>query len=272
MTAGLRLAMAPLLGLLVVVALRGTSDVSLTTALLAAAILTATAGAGEWLQRSPAHRTTTALLAGALATAALTFGADRSVLAWRFAAQGIEIRGVGIVLGAMLLATLGGTLVLAADRLAPGASPRAGTIGRRALMLAVALGAIAVALIVKEALFGEAALGPLAAVSGAIAAGTGLLGVAAAAWLFDDAASEDPARHDARASLLAAVAAAIGAGAVVAAGYEAWMAHGSVLAGATPYVLAAALAGVAAAQPTRFALARLLLFLGGLIGALAALL
>jgi hypothetical protein len=268
---GVLYAIAAALGFVVLLILRGAWDLSWASLLLAAAVLVAAASAGESLASATAGRQTAALLAGLCATVALAFGAGRSVLAWRFAAGDVEIRGLGILLGLMLLASLGGTLTLGADRLCPGASAWAGAVGRRALMLGATLGALAVVLALHQAIFGEARLAPLAVATGAIAASTWLLGLGTAGLLAEPA-TDDGVRHETRASQLSAIAAAVATLALIATGYESWLGHGSALAGATPHVLAATLIGIAAAQPTRWPLARRLLFLAGSIAAAIAVL
>jgi len=255
------------LALAVDLALRGgTGDVSMATALLLVATAVALLALGR--SASGEDRAALGLVAGLAVTVLLLVGQHGRGLEWRLAdpsrAGAAGVRGLGIVLGWMLLSTLGGTLLLAADRLCGGASPRAAIVGRRMHILAVALGIIAFGLAARQAWsMPTGALGGIADLAGGIVAGTWLLAWGAVALL---SSASTPAERPA--APLVTIAAGLAAVALVAGGYEAWQQHGSYLAGTTRGVLVAALGGIAAVQPTRGALVRVLLFSGALVAAL----
>jgi len=105
-----------------------------------------------------------------------------AVLAWRFGLTGggvhITLAGVGVLLGAALILSLGGTLLTAAERLA-GASAGSRPVARGALWLAVLLAGagLLLALVRMDSLPGGAALAagrPLAgiALAGAVLTGS----------------------------------------------------------------------------------------------------
>ena len=264
-------AAAPIAGLVVYAALRGSSRVSVALVMLTVALAAALIALSHGLWRQPAGRgqASLALAAGTLFVVLLVAGADRTVLAWRFAASGAELPGVGLVLGLLLLAALAGTLLLAADRLTRGASRHAGALGRRALLLAVGLGIIASGLMVKEAGAFDGVPAPdLAAAGAGVAAATWLLALGAA-WLHADGRAST-VRSEPEGAHLASLAAALGIVALLAVGQWAWERHGTYASTPAMHALSAALAGIAAAQPTGFPLARLLAFIAALLGAITA--
>ena len=135
-------------------------------------------------------------------------------------------------------------------------------------MLAGALGLIAVGLIAKAALAGEA-VGAFANVGAGLLGATGLLAAGSAASLVDRLPGE-AVDAEARASWLIRIAAALAVAALLAAGLEAWHQQASYLAGSTRALLVVALAGVAASQPTGLRLLRALLFAGLTVAMVAA--
>jgi hypothetical protein len=253
--------------------LRRPSDLSAPWALAAAAAVVALAALGDLARarHRRGDRTTIAAIGGVGACALLLLGGGKELLQLRLVADGgaapVELPGVGIVLGIMLLAALGGTLLLAADALAPRASALAPTLARRALMLAAALGLIAVGLIAKAALAGESVVA-FSRIGAGLLGATLLLAAGTGAALAEDLPG-DASALDARASWLVRLAGALAVAALLAAGVTAWLEQASYLAGSTRAVLVAALAGVAASQPTGLRLLRTLVFAGLLVAAVA---
>jgi hypothetical protein len=245
-------------------------DLSTSWWLTVAAAAAVLAALGECATAAPlrGERAGTAWLAGAGALALLLFGAGAEVLSFRLVAgpdATVERPDLGIVLGVLFLAALGGTLLHAADRLAPGASALAPVVARRLLMLAGALGVIAVGLVARAAFAGEI-VAPLASVGAGLVGVTWLLAAGTAAELVDPPAG-DAAVHDAHASRWTALGAMLSCAALLANGLEAWREQGSYLAGGTRLLLVAALAGFAAVQPTRWRWLRAVLFAGLLVAA-----
>jgi hypothetical protein len=204
-----------------------------------------------------------ALMAGGAVVALLMVLDHRRVLRWDYGIDAggvgrVPLPGAGLLLGLTLLAALGATLLLGAARWAGGASrlvdPR--VLARRLLILAVGLGALAAAVIVS----GAARLGPA---SMKAAAGDVAAIVLAAAWVAWSIAlwlrpvpdgdarelSERSGRQTALAAALAAIALAVG-------GLESWVRVGSYASAPVAAAASAALVGLAAIQPTRFACAR----------------
>jgi hypothetical protein len=165
----------------------------------------------------------------------------------------------------LLLASLAAALLIAVDRLCPGASAWAGRLGRGALMAAAAFGLIAVALVIHEAMSTETAI--LAGVGALIAVGTWLIGWSAIAPALGPR-TDGPAAEDTSVLVtLGAASAVVGLG---LSGIAAWQRLGSYTAGPTAAALTAALAGVAAAQPTAFPMLRIAVFMAALAGAVLA--
>jgi len=203
-----------------------------------------------------------ALMAGGAVVVLLIVLDHRRVLRWDYGLDAgdlgrVPFPGAGLLLGLTLLAALGATLLLGAARWAGGASrfvdPR--VLGRRLLILAVGLGALAAGVIVSSA----ARLGPapLKAAAGDVAAI-----VLAAAWVaWSIALLLRPMTGDARAlsersGRQTALAAALAVVALTVSGLESWVRVGSYASAPVAAAAAAALVGLSAIQPTRFAAAR----------------
>lgn len=183
----------------------------------------------------------------------------RRVLRWSYglelASGRLELPGVGRLLGLVLLSTLGGALLLAAARLAgpgPGSrwlDPR--VLGRRLLILAVGLGALAAGVLLVESLrLGGGALR---------AAGAPLVGIVlGAVWLAGASAllleaplhaGHSTLAHRARSATAVAAALAVLAAAAVFA--ESWLGAGSYATAPAAAAVSVALVGLAALPPTR---------------------
>jgi hypothetical protein len=217
-------------------------------------------------------RTTVAAIAGVAACAWLVWGGGMDILRFRLVAsvgaETVELPGIGIVLGVMLLTALAGALLFGADRLAPGASAVAPALARRATMLAAGLGVIAVGLIAKAALEGRD-LAAFANLGGGLLGATVLLAAGSAAALVDRLPG-DGAAVEARASWLVQLASTLAMAALLATGISAWLEQASYLAGSTHALVVVALAGFAARQPTGLRMLRALLFAGLLVAVVAA--
>jgi hypothetical protein len=220
-------------------------------AVLAGALLLA-AGVALSLRLRPAPvagpRETAVALPGAVLLALLLLAGRGAVLAWTFAVRGeggfVALSGVGVLLGAGLLAALAGTLLLLAGRVA-GDVAAVRPVGRGALWVAVATAAGALVLAVVRA-------------SGLPEAGAAVLplgGLAlATAWLVVSLVAERPGPAGLLArfapfalplAVLAAVAIAI------AAGVSGVLRDGTYATSSSAASAAAALAGLAALEPTR---------------------
>ena len=264
----LHAALAVAVGLAVFVLVRGVASVPPAVYALAAAAAGAMMAMGESLLVR--HRAWAAILVAALLPVLLVASADGSVLDWRLAAGGREMPGVGLVAGLVVLASVAAAVLLAADRLCPGSSALAATFGRGALLLAAGLGVIATGLLVKEAFAADGQTWGALAVAGAVMAGGTWLAGATAGALIGDPVAETVAGSVEDRGRMVALAAALAALALLAAGFAAWQRQGSCAAGPVLHALAAALAGVAAAQPAAFPTLRTAVFIAALAGALRA--
>jgi hypothetical protein len=243
----------------------GLDEVSFASVLLVAAAAVALLAFGTSIATD---RAMPAIVAGLFLSALLLAAQDGRGLSWRLAdpsaSGGAGVRGVGIVLGVMLLSCLGGTLLLIANRLSGGASARATMVGRRMQILAVALGVIAIGLVAREVwAMPTGALAGISRLAAGLVAGTWLLASGCFGLLSPD---RKPAEHDAL--RFVTVAACLTAAALLVFGFEGWQRHGSYLAGASRATLVAALGGIAAAQPTALSRVRTLLFTVALLMAL----
>lgn len=204
-----------------------------------------------------------ALMAGGAVVVLLILLDHRRVLRWDYGIDAsdvgrVPLPGAGLLLGLTLLAALGATLLLGAARWAGSASrfvdPR--VLGRRLLMLAVGLGALAAGVIVSSA----ARLGPASLKA---AAGDVAPIVLAAAWVawsivlwLRPMAGGDARGLDERSGRQTALAAALAVIALGASGLESWLRVGSYASAPVAAAASAALVGLSAIQPTRFASAR----------------
>ena len=219
-------------------------------ALLGALLLAAGVALSLRLEPTPAagDRETPAIVAGSVLVGLLLVVDRGAVLAWTFAVPGADGRvplpGVGALLGAALIAALGGSLLLVAGRLAgDGATARPAARAALGLAVGLATAGLSLAVVRLESLpVARATLLPLAGVA------------AAAAWLaaslFAARSATPPlvSRVAPRALPLAVLAALALAIAVAAAGV---LRDGTY---ATPHAAAAAAAallGLAALEPTR---------------------
>jgi hypothetical protein len=194
-------------------------------------------------------------------------------LRWRYgvASDGarVELPGVGLLLGLALLGALAGTLMTLAA-LVSGAAPREKPrlLGRRLLMLAAGLGALAGGLLCAELVKLDAIPAAGLRAAALLLGATGFLAAGLLATL-SDLTSGDAASVAKRAARLGSAAAFFAAAAVVAAGSEAWIASGGQLAPRALSVLAAALVTLAAREATLLPNGRRVLALAALVLALA---
>ena len=241
---------------------------------LAAAAVQAMAG-----QRSPPPRDAAwaAVFGGGfLVVVLLVFDGGR-ILRWRYGlgagADRVELPGAALVLGLALLASLGGTLSMAAHLLAAtGSASRARLLGQRLLILGAGLGALGVGVAASQVLSRTAravAAGASDLAALALAVGLLVLGITrllATPVAPSGALAEGAAARAARMLRLAAAAALLAA---AVAGWEGWWREGSYATATAAEVASAALLGLAAVQPTRLGMARATLFLLGLLSTLA---
>jgi hypothetical protein len=213
---------------------------------------------------SEAHRAFVPVIGGMLAIGLLGFGMGGSAVRFDLSGPGgFHLPGAGWVSGLMLLSALGGTLLLTAHGLSTGTSVLAPVLGYRALMLAGGLGVITSGLLSKEALASTApGVGPWGAGVGAASL---LLLVGTQPW---SPARDGAAVLTARARRLEVLGAGVCVLALLATGGEQWMGRGAYLTDVTRAGLVAALAGLAAAQDTRLALVRALVFAAAALAAL----
>ena len=238
-----------------------------------AAFLAAGAGvlaAGAWESafavrlRAGADPARAVLAGGVLTVGALLWLGQGSLLRWSLAfgdgAARLRMRGAALVLGTALLVSLFGALALGARLLVP-AVTWAHVLGRRALVLGGGLAVLGFGLIVARGLdqSPEAlalGAGPLAVLMLAV-----LVLAAGLLILLGAPGGTVAGRADLEDSLgltLAVLALAL-------AGYEAWSGVGSYETHRTAAFGAAALLGLAALPPTRFALTRRAAFVAALV-------
>jgi hypothetical protein len=202
-----------------------------------------------------------ALLAAGALLAFVLLVDQRRVLRWSYglelASGRLELPGVGRLLGLVLLATLGGALMLAAPRLAgPGGRSRwldPRVLGRRLLILAVGFVTLAGGVLIVETLrAGDAALRAAAGALVGIVLGAIWLG-GALALLIGAPVRAEPAPLAGRARRATAVAAALAALAAAATFGQSWLEAGTYATAPVAASVSAALVGLAAMQPARFA-------------------
>jgi len=214
--------------------------------------------------RSGADPARAAFAGGVLTVGALLWLGQGSLLGWSLAlgdgAARLSLRGAALVLGAALLVSLLGAVALGAHLLVP-AVTWAYVLGRRALVLGVGLAVVGFGLTVARGLDQSpealaAGAGPLAGLMLAVlvlAAGLLILLGAPGGTVGGRAGLEDSLGLT-----LAVLALAV-------AGYEEWSGVGSYQTPRTAAFVAAALLGLAAREPTRFALTRRAAFVAALV-------
>ncbi len=256
----------------VLVALRPEAPAPIAAAVAGLAVAAAADGVVAWFRarRSEgADALEAPLAAGALLVLVLVRIDDGSVLSWTLGVASdtgrVVLAGAGVALGAALVATLGGVLLLGAVRLAP-ESRAARPVGVAALWAGLAAAALGTLL----ALVGAALLpgGIEAQGLAVLVVGVGTL----AACLLEMAGpATDAAAEASRAILTTRVAVALAVLAALAAGIEGWVREGTYATTLTAAAAAAALLGVAALEPeTRLAGARRLVLLAALLYVLLA--
>ncbi len=247
----------------------------------AAAVVTAAAleSAFRARLRAGADTARAGLVAGVLLLAVLFALGKGSLLRWSLAigdgGTGLTLRGAALVLGLALVTTLLGTVALGAHLLAP-AVAGARSLGQRSLVLGGSLAFLGLGLAVARGIGRSpdalaSGAGPLAGLlfgatvlAGSLvwmleaAGATGSRPLGSAGPDGDDGGDGDNGDNE------MAVAVALGLLALAVGGYEAWVAVGSYQTPRTAALGSAALLGLAAVQPTRFAMARRLAFLAAL--------
>jgi hypothetical protein len=217
----------------------------------------------------------TAAVAGGACVLTLIAVDGGRILRWRFGlgagAIRLELPGAALVLGVALLILLAGTLATAAHLLARAPEGfRAGRIGQSLLVLGAGLGALGVAVVAGQGLGrNRDALATGAVDLATMFLATGVLALALVRLLAPKAApnvAEDDAPRSQRLLRLAAAAALLAA---AASGAEGWRAEGTYATATLAATSSAALLGLVAVQPTRLAMARIALFVLGLLAALA---
>ncbi|PYQ56095.1 MAG: hypothetical protein DMF78_00060, partial [Acidobacteria bacterium] len=135
----------------------------------------------------------------------------------------IELLDAGLLLGLTLIASLAGTLLLAADALAavevPVASPLARMLGRRSLLLAAGLSLLAMGLVTRGAAGDEGTLAANATDVAALVAAVGLLG-ASVPPLLAERRSGDVVEDEQGAAVLSRLVVVVALMAVLASGIE----------------------------------------------------
>jgi hypothetical protein len=249
----LAFAIAPLAAFAAFCLLQGDIDPARAAFAFAAAASAAALGAALWSRRQAGDVSLAALMVASACVVCLLVSGGGSVLRWQLTgANGTSLPGLGIVVGLLLLAALLGTLLLAADRLSAGASPRGARLGRQALLLAVGLGLIASGLVVFDGIAADT--GRWADLAGAAAAIVGFTAALAvgAGWMLTETASapipSDLALHHEQADRLAVFAGGLAVLAALVAGAAAWQRAGSYGSDAALVALGAGLAGLAGAQ------------------------
>jgi hypothetical protein len=181
---------------------------------------------------------------------------EGAILRWGFAVGSgptrLEMRGAGLLLGLALLASLAGTLLVLAHRLAPTVEG-AGDVGLRLLLPAASLALLAVAHVTLQAVRQGRELLPADAdvlVGLLVLAGALSAALAAPLRVAPPAAPEFAAgwaeRETAAAASLVWLAAAL-------AGWECWRTEGTYLCARTAIAVSTGLVGLAATAPTALA-------------------
>jgi len=180
----------------------------------------------------------------------------------------IERPDAGLLLGLTLIASLAGTLLLAADALAaveaPVSSPLARMLGRRSLLLAAGLSLLAMALVARGAAGDEGTLAANATDVAALVAAVGLLG-ASVPPLLAERRPGDVVEDEQSAAVLSRLVVVVALLAVLASGIEGWLRAGTYLTDTTQRLLSAALIATAAAETTRWRVMARVLAVGALV-------
>jgi hypothetical protein len=166
----------------------------------------------------------------------------------------IDAPDAGLLLGLVLLASLAGGLLLAADALAaadaPPASPLARLLARRALLLGAGFALIAAGLVLRAAGWGEGIPLDGARDAAVLVTVVGLLAGAVPA-LLAERVSGDALEDEQSATVLSRLVVVTTLAAVLSAGVEGWLRSGTYLTPFAQRLLAAALVGFAATETTR---------------------
>jgi hypothetical protein len=244
-------------------AVRGPGGGGLVLSLLALAGVAAARGFGRSFRALTARsREGGGAVAGLVAAGALLLE-DPRVLAFRTGGR-LGMRGAGALLGVAFVLSLGAGLLLAASALAREDAERARVLGRRALLLALgalALGAATEAMLLAtrfpEALAAEGrALGFL--LGGLLALSLGVVALLGEAPLEPGPSGDRELR----------IAVALAGACLLGAALSSWLREGTSLGGAVPWILPAAILGLAAREPGLGALVRRGAFLSALLYAL----
>jgi hypothetical protein len=190
-----------------------------------------------------------------------------ALLRWGFALgsgpERVEMRGAGLVLGLALLASLGGTLLLAAHRLAPSVAGARG-LGLQLLLPGAALSLLGAAHVAWQGVRrGTAALGEEADLLVALVLVAGALATALASAFRTP--SESPSSATLGAERETALAVGLAWLAVAAVGGDCWRTEGTYLCPRAAAAAAAGLFGLAALAPGALAVTRRLLLAAGLV-------
>jgi hypothetical protein len=245
----------------------------LVAALALALAANAVQAAVDTRSADPRGAAGTAALGGAVLAVTLIVLDGGRILRWRYSlgagADRLELPGAALVLGLALLVALAGTLAMAAHLLSSGPAPRARLLGQRLLVLAAGLAGLGLAVVVAQGLGrGRRALATGALDLGALLVSTGLL-VLGLTRLLAPVTAQVAAVRGARRERLLRGAAALALVAAAAAGVASWRMQGSYATPAVAEAVSVAVLGLAAVQPTRFALLRGVVFLLGLVAMIA---
>jgi hypothetical protein len=202
--------------------------------------------------------------AGAALVALLLSVDGAAVLRWGFALGSgptrLEMRGAGLLLGLTLLTCLGGTLLLAAHRMAPSVAGARG-LGIRLMLPGAALALLSVA---HVALQGQRDAGSLAGKAETLVALVLVSGALATALGHALRLSPPASSSSAWAARETALAASVAWVAVAVAGWECWRSQGTYLCPRAATAAAAGLLGLGTLAPAALPGTRRLLLVGAL--------
>jgi hypothetical protein len=209
-----------------------------------------------------------AALAGAGLVALLVRLDGGAVLRWAFVLGSgparVELRGAGLVMGLALVLCLGGTLLLAAHRLAP-AVEGARELGMRVLLPGAAMGLLAAAHVTVQGFrLGRDSLtaGAPALVALVVLAGTLATALAGSLRAANPAASPSAAAWAEGETTVATALVWLG---VALAGWECWRTAGTYVCAGAAAAASTGLVGLAAIVPTALPGTRRTLLLGALV-------